>query len=731
VQGVGFRPYVFHFATALKLVGFVKNSGKGVMIEIQGEKSNIFIDNIAKNTPPLAEISYIEVEALPENQGEIEFKILESCLDQVNTHLPADIATCEMCLRDLCNKKSRFYLYPFVSCIHCGPRFTLTHQLPFDRPTSVMQDFPFCASCHADYYSPKNRRFYAQSIACPECGPSLSHSIEEVTSNIKAGKIVAVKGMGGYQLICDATNETAIETLRARKRRRFKPFAIMVLNCLSVKEIALCDQASGRLLTHCSRPIVLLPKFAHHLPESIAPCLNHLGVMLPTTPLHYLLFYSLAGFPDNFVWLNRRQKNVLLVTSGNIHGEPLIKDDQDAENLREIADLIVSYNRKITARVDDSVLKVINQSPTFIRRSRGFVPEPILLPEAIPSTLAVGGHLKNTICLTRSNEAFISQHIGDMSNPKTIHYFHETIYSMQKLLNIKPQCIAHDLHPNFYSTCFAQKQDLPTYGIQHHHAHLAAVAAEYGLIEPVLGLALDGYGYGADGSAWGGEMMLIKGLDYSHLGSLLPIPLPGGEQAVREPWRIAVGLLDKLGYHHAIVKCFSQYPTQLIVEMISKHINTVLTKSAGRLFDAAAAILGILEVSEYEGHAAMVLESKVSSPEVQQGGWLIEDSILNLLPLFPYLIELNQVEGANIFHGTLIVALTDWVLKFAKQQKIKKIVFSGGCFSNKILSEGLILHLKGAGIQAYLPQKLPPNDGGISLGQAWIAGKKFIEAFAS
>jgi hydrogenase maturation protein HypF len=730
VQGVGFRPYVFRFATALNLVGFVKNIGGGVMVEIQGEQNKQFIDNIRKNSPPLAEVSSIEVEAIPEDPHASDFKILDSCRDQTNTHLPADMAICDQCVNDLFNKKSRFYLYPFVSCVHCGPRFSITYQLPFDRQTTAMQDFLFCASCLADYDDPKNRRFHAQPLACPTCGPSLSHSIEEIIHHIKAGNIIALKGMGGYQLICDATNEAAIETLRARKRRQFKPFAIMALNCLSVKEIALCGLGSEKLLTHGSRPIVLLPKSDGHLPESIAPCLNHLGVMLPATPLHYLLFYGLAGFSDNVAWLDRREKNVLIVTSGNIHGQPLIKDDQDIENLKEIADLIVSYNRKITTHVDDSVIKIINQSPAFIRRSRGFVPEPILLPEAIPSTLAVGGHLKNTICLTRGNEAFVSQHIGDMSHPKAIHYFHETIRYMQKLLNIKPQCIAYDLHPNFYSTRFMQKHDLPTHGIQHHHAHLAAVAAECGLTEPILGLALDGYGYGADGSPWGGEMMLIKGFDYLHLGSLLPIPLPGGEQAVREPWRIAVGLLDKLGCRHEIAKRFIQYPTPIILEMISKNINTPLTSSCGRLFDAAAAMLGILCISEYEGHAAMMLESKVNLPKVQPGGWLIEDSILNLLPLFLSLIEVNQVEGANIFHGTLIAAFTDWVLKFARRQKIKKIVLSGGCFSNQILSEGLTHHLKAVGIQAYLPQKLPPNDGGISLGQAWIGGKKFLENFA-
>lgn len=742
VQGVGFRPCVYRIANDLGLTGWVQNNGDGVLIEIQGDSAHDFLHTLITNVPPLAHVESVKTIPRP-LENEQSFQIIESKMGKVNTSIIPDASICAECLKELFDTKNRYYRYPFLNCTHCGPRLSITHRLPYDRASTSMHQFVFCEACKQEYLNPANRRYHAEPIACEQCGPVLTTTISNMVDSIKQGKIIALKGVGGYQLICDARNEAVIKKLRERKNRDAKPFAIMMANLQSVKTIAEVSLSAENYLISKERPIVLLPKKSNKLPDSIAPSLSHLGVMLPYTPLHYLIFNAFAGNPDGCDWLSDILQTTLIVTSANCGGEPLIKSDKNAvESLALIADEVISYNRDIVTRVDDSVIHMIDEAPVFIRRARGFVPRHIKLPYAIPNTLALGGYLKNTFCLTRGEDAYVSQHIGGLNNKATIDFFHETLTHFMTFLEIKPERTAHDLHPDCYTTRLANELGIPTVGVQHHHAHLASVMAEHQLVEPVLGLALDGFGLGPNGEAWGGELMLLhetqrnntrwkdsglKDAAYTHLGSLYPLPLLGGDQCAREPWRMAASILYLLGRVDEIPKRFkNQLNAEALSGILKNSPDLPKTSSCGRLFDAVSALLGLNFVSQYEGQAAMHLESHVTKPAVMQNGWRIMDTHLSLLPLLNELLDADPVTGANYFHGTLIAGLTEWVTMWAKKLNISTIVLGGGCFLNKVLSEGLIRSLLKQNIKALLPRQLPPNDGGIALGQAWIAGRKQI-----
>lgn len=723
VQGVGFRPHVYQTAHALKLSGWVKNAPSGVILEIQGESTSEFILELLTNLPVLAKIDTIHISHLDIKINERQFKIIDSQSGQASTTIPPDATICALCITELFDTESRFYRYPFLNCTHCGPRLTITQQLPYDRRQTSMAIFPLCKICAHDYKNPNDRRYHAQPIACHQCGPQLSSPIDEIAHHIKQGKIVALKGLGGYQLICDAKNEMAITTLRLRKQRKDKPFAVMLLNLASVKSIANYNKQEEILLTSSERPIVLLTKKPNTLPSNIAPGLSHIGIMLPYTPIHYLLFNALIGNPHGHQWLDEHQSIVLVVTSANPGENPILIDDEQSQiELLPIADHIVSHNRNIVTRVDDSVVRTINQAPVFIRRARGYVPTSIKLAHATPSTLALGGHLKNTFCITRNDEAFLSQHIGDLVNKTTREFFHETLQHLMNFLNVKPECIAHDMHPDFYTTFLASQYNLPTFAIQHHHAHLAAVAAEYHIQEPVLGLALDGHGYGLDGGIWGGELFLLSKHHAERLAHLLPLPLPGGDKAARSPWYMGASILHLLGRNQEIARRFSHQPDAALLANLLQKIDTPVSSSCGRLFDAAAALLGVHYNAQYEGQAAMKLESLVTKPSIMEGGWNMHAHGLSLLPLFNSLLNLDPITGANLFHGTLIAALADLVTVWSREKHIDTVLLSGGCFLNKVLSEGLTMMLTKSHINVLLPQLAPPNDGGISLGQAWIGG---------
>lgn len=725
VQGVGFRPHTYQIARQLGLTGWVQNNALGVLIEVQGYSVHEFLSQLMSNLPLLAKIDDIQTKIIMPEMHEEEFNIINSETGSVKAMISPDTSICSSCLHELFDSNSRYYLYPFLNCAHCGPRLTITRRLPYDRCQTSMATFSLCYECKHDYSDPANRRYHAQPTACVHCGPKLSLSMDKITKHILDGEIIALKGLGGYQLICDANNINAVLRLRERKNRDAKPFALMLLNTESITQIAELSESSEKILSSKERPIVLLPKKNQNLFENIAPGLSHYGVMLPYSPLHYLLFHALADYPHGYKWLTEFNSTVLVVTSANPAGDPLVIDDHIAQSeLHHIADRMVSYNRDIVCRADDSVVHIINKTPIFIRRARGFVPTHIKLPHAIPSTLAVGGHLKNTFCITRDNEAFVSQHIGSMNNKATIDFFHESLNHFLTFLNIEPERIAHDLHPDFYTTQYAQSYGIPSYAVQHHHAHLAAVLAEYHIEEPALGLALDGYGYGTHGEAWGGELLLLENTTFERIGSFYPLPQPGGDIAIREPWRMAASVMHVLGRGHKIPEHFRDYPhANLLTQILEKRINTPLTSSCGRLFDAASSLLGINRISQYEGQAAMQLESLVTNPEILSNGWLIEGHTFSMLPTLSHLLDMDIVRGANLFHGTLIAGLAEWVLTAAEQTGINVVLLSGGCFLNKVLSEGLIKVLSESGLRPILSQQVPPNDGGLSLGQAWIAGR--------
>lgn len=725
VQGVGFRPHVYRVATQLGLTGWVRNDTTGVLIEIQGELSSRFLKQLMIELPPLAKVEKIHSKQISPHINEDAFKIVESQNGLNNTLLSPDISICSACLSELFDPNSRYYRYPFLNCTHCGPRLTITRRLPYDRCQTSMDNFQLCEDCHKDYSDPTNRRYHAQSTACVKCGPQFSASIQEVAKHIMAGEIIALKGVGGYQFIANASNVQTVQKLRDRKNRDAKPFALMVANLISARSIVEMDINAEKLLASKERPIVLLRKKNNILPESIAPGLSNFGIMLPSTPWHYLLFNAFIGNPDGQAWLEKLQSSILIVSSANYTGNPLVIDDEvAARELKAIADKVISYNRKIVTRVDDSVVRIIHDFPIFIRRARSYVPTSIKLPHAIPSTLAMGGHLKTTFCLTRHAEAFVSQHIGSLNNKDTIDFFYEALNHLLQFLDIKPQRIAHDLHPDFYTTKMANEYGIPVFPIQHHHAHLAAVAAEHHFQERALGLALDGYGYGINGEAWGGELLLLENVTFERLGSFYSLPQLGGDACAREPWRMAAAVLHSLGRGNEIAVRFrNQHHAELLAQLLENQINIPQTSSCGRLFDAASALLGIREISQYEGQAAMQLESLVTQPQILAKGWSSNETQFNMLPTLEYLTNVDPVTGANLFHGTLIAGLGEWVSEWAEKMSVNVVLLSGGCFLNKVLAEGLVQKLMDYGLKSYLPRQLPPNDGGISLGQAWIAGR--------
>ncbi|CAO3379346.1 carbamoyltransferase HypF [Azospirillum argentinense] len=731
VQGVGFRPFLYGLAHRLALTGWVLNDGDGVLAEVQGEALERFLTALAQDAPPLARIDAIETDVIPVQPDETGFAILASQRGAVTTGVAPDAAVCPACLAELFDPADRRYRYPFLNCTHCGPRFTITRALPYDRPQTAMAGFPLCPDCAAEYADPADRRFHAQPTACPACGPRLSHPIAEVLAALRGGRIVAIKGLGGFHLACDAFDAAAVERLRARKQRNGKPFALMVANVASAERFVEMEAAERALLEGVARPVVLVRRRdgAPSLPDAIAPGLAWLGVMLPYTPIHYMLFHEAAGRPDGTAWLERPQDLALVMTSANPGGEPLaIGNDEARQRLDGIADLIVDHDRDILIRADDSVMRVVAGAPAFLRRGRGHAPAPIRLPRSGPPVLAVGAHQKATVCLTRGNEAFLSQHIGDLDNVATLEFLEESVAHLRRILAVEPVAVAHDLHPDVQSTRFAESLGLPTLPVQHHHAHIAAVLAEHGGNGPALGLALDGFGLGADGGSWGGEMLLVDGTAFTRLGHLAPLAQPGGDVAARQPWRMAAAALARMGRGAEIAGRFAACgPADGVRRMIEGGINAPPTSSCGRWFDAACGLLGVREVSGFEGEAPMALESLVRRPTVLEGGWRIVGGVLDLTPLLESLLQINAQEGAERFHGTLAAALVAWAMPELTARGLDRVVLSGGCLMNAVLAEGLSAGFAARGVTALLPRRAPANDGGLSLGQAWVAVQSLLQ----
>jgi hydrogenase maturation protein HypF len=697
VQGVGFRPHVYGLAARLSLSGFVRNDAEGVLIEVEGAGADQFVHALRLAPPPLARIDSLDVAELPLSGG-AEFVIAATVAGASLTRIGADVAVCEACLTELFDPKSRFYRYPLVNCTHCGPRYTLTRALPYDRAQTSMAPFAMCPDCARDYADPTNRRFHAEPIACRECGPKLDAEIADVADCLGKGGVVALKDLGGYHLLCDARDEATVARLRRLKAREAKPFAVMVTNAASAARVAEISEAERALLESRPRPIVLV---------------RSRGALAP------------SGEPDFAAWRHAPNDLALVATSANFGGEPLIADDDEARRrLAPIADLVVGHARQIVVRADDSVMRILDGAPAFIRRARGFVPEPIDLGVEGPSVIAAGADLKNTITLTRGREAFVSQYVGDLDDRDTIRFRDETIAHLKRILAIEPEIAACDLHPDFHSTRAAEATGLPIARVQHHLAHVAAVAAEHRLSGGVLGVALDGQGYGTDARPWGGELITLDGADWERVGWLEPLPLPGGDAAAREPWRMGVAALAMLGRLDAAARLLPAAPNAArLAARFTAGAHFPLTTSLGRVFDAAAALAGVRLMQHYEGQAAMELEALVARPRAGAGLWRIVEGCLVLRPLFAALIDenLRGREAAELFHGTLIAALDAWIAAAAAAHDLTQVALGGGCLMNRVLADGLAAALRARGLAVYLPRAAPANDGGVSLGQAAFA----------
>lgn len=736
VQGVGFRPFVYQCATRLGLNGWVNNDSRGVTIEVEGTAACLaeFGRTLREEHPPLATINSIREAEIPPT-GASGFTIIESSSTAAKAaRISPDTFVCSDCLVELFDPADRRYGYPFINCTNCGPRYTIIRAIPYDRPNTTMADFPMCGACRAEYDDPTSRRFHAQPNACADCGPVLSLTdaaganlpgapLEQAIELLRQGRIVAIKGLGGYHLAVDAANDTAVAELRRRKLRDEKPFALMSCDLERVAAYAHFDDREARLLEAVERPIVLLrQKAGHRLSPRVAPRNRSFGVMLPYTPLHYLL---LREFP------------ALVMTSGNLSDEPIAFDDADArERLAGLADAFLLHNRQIHIRSDDSIARVMAGQALLLRRSRGYVPRAVQLPYAIPKVLAVGAELKNTFCLTRADQAYLSQHIGDLNNAEVLASLESGIRHLEGLLDLTPELIAHDLHPDYLSTRLAEEWpgDLPRLAVQHHHAHLASCLAEHGETGPALGVIFDGLGYGADGTVWGGEFLLGDFSGYRRLAHLDQVCMPGGDAATREPWRMALAYLYA-SYKDALpdLPVLDKIPADqltLLLQMLGKGINSPLTSSCGRLFDAVSALLGLRDTVAYEGQAALELEMCAAEQEEGQYPFdLLVDSApirVNVRPLIRAIVaDLQQKVATDIisarFHNSVAALILGVCQQLREREKLDLVVLSGGVFQNCYLTEKSVALLEGDGFRVLTHSLVPPNDGGLALGQAVIA----------
>ncbi|MBP8168657.1 MAG: carbamoyltransferase HypF [Azonexus sp.] len=813
VQGVGFRPYVWRLANELGLQGWVRNDSGGVTIAVDGEKVAEFLVRLPRELPRLARVDAIDLEDGETGDGPefsrltCGFSIINSEQGEVATAIGPDAVLCPDCIADICDPQNRRWRYAFTTCTHCGPRYTVSRRIPYDRAQTSLAGFLLCPACAGEYGAAVDRRFHAETTCCPACGPQLTlldASGQPLSGDplavalhwLRSGKIVAIKGLGGFHLACDARNAAAVTELRRRKQREAKPFAVMGLNAASLAPYARIGNAELALLQSAAAPIVLCPKAGGELQEraanfapglspslapGVAPDLTWLGVMLPSTPLHLLLWHEAAGRPAGSDWLNLPHDLLLVMTSANPHGEPLvIGNDEALERLSGIADAFLMHNRDIVVRCDDSVVRAGEANETgsetgcqtadklrfhrdesrdlpplsFIRRARGYTPVPIPLANDGPVVLALGGYLKNTICVMKGRQAFLSQHIGSLDNASSIGFLEETVSHLLSILDVQPDCIAHDLHPDFQSTHLALRLAaelrVPALAVPHHHAHIAAICAEHGVNEPVLGLAIDGVGLGPDGGLWGGELLHVDATECQRLGHLSPLALPGGDRAAREAWRLAASALDSCGRRAEIPEFIARrYPGRDgkgMAMLLERRLNCPITSSLGRLFDAAAGLLGLRAEVRYEGQAAMELEGLAAAygplpPLV--GGMIRRGQVADFSPLLSYLADCDDApHGAALFHATLAAGLAEWLIAAASEassggnlgasaaasagaavnrKKYAKIAIGGGCAMNAILMTALRRQLETAGLGVLEARQAPPNDGGLALGQAWVA----------
>jgi len=754
VQGVGFRPTVYRLAVERGLGGWVLNDAEGVLIELEGPSDRVdsLLASLAADPPPLAEITSVESETVSP-EGDTAFRIAPSGGGERAALISPDMATCPDCARELADPADRRHRYPFINCTNCGPRYSIILDIPYDRPKTTMRGFKMCPACRTEYDDPADRRFHAQPNACPACGPRLAlhdaagnpvprdDSVRTVRDALLAGRIVAIKGLTGFHLAVDARNDSAVRELRRRKGRDQKAFAMMAASVEAVARRARVGEAERALLESKERPIVLAPKRADHdLSSLVAPRSPYFGFMLPYAPIHYLLFED--DFPP------------LIMTSGNLSEEPLCRENDEAvSRLAGIADLFLLHNRPIHTVCDDSVTMIQQGRPLMLRRGRGFAPRPLRLPLDAPAPiLAVGPELKNCVCLVRGREAFVSQHIGDLKNALATRYFEEAIEKLECLLQVAPAVVAHDLHPAYLSTRYARRRaegaGMRLIGVQHHHAHVASVCAEHGLEGEVLGLAMDGTGYGPDGTIWGGEVLRASATGFERLGHLAYVPLPGGDAAIKRPARTAWSfLVQAFGAEEARRRRpghlaeVADRNLRLWTDMLAKRVNTPRACGLGRLFDAVSVLAGVCAENSYEGQAAIELEAaagdapddappyafELSEPR-KGGGWTLETA-----PLIRDVVA-DAESGRNAatisarFHATVAAMLRDAAVRARDETGLARIALAGGCFANDRLVRLLAGKLEADGFNVYGHRQVPPGDGGVALGQAYVAAARLMPA---
>lgn len=741
VQGVGFRPFLYGLARQHGLSGFVLNQSAGVSLEIQGPPAALqaFVNALQSSPPPLAVFDEIRIHDIPPLASESGFRIIESTTQpNASTPISPDIATCGDCLRELFNPADRRFRYPFINCTNCGPRFTIIRDIPYDRPNTTMAAFPMCPLCQSEYDSPANRRFHAQPNACPACGPHIwfqtassntqhEAALQSARAALRRGEILAVKGIGGFHLAVDATNESSVARLRERKGRRDKPFALMAQNLETIANYAVLDDQSRHLLQSRQRPIVLLPaKPNTNLVASVAPGNPLIGFMLPYSPLHHLLLEN--------------EDRPLVLTSGNLSEEPIAWRNEDAcTRLAHIADAFLLHNREIHVPCDDSVVAAHERRELPIRRSRGYSPMPVKLPVTRPMTLAVGAELKACFCLTRHEYAYLSQHIGDMENLETLDAFERALQHMQALFRCQPERIVCDAHPGYLSTrwarAYAEKQNLPLQEVQHHHAHALSLMAEHGLRENATALtfAFDGTGYGTDGAIWGGEVLLATYTTFQRIAHLKYIPLPGGDAAIRHPARVALAHLFTAGIDWSpdlpCVQACTATELRILQKQLAAGTHSVPTSSMGRLFDAAAAFLDIRRTVNYEGQAAIELEALAAqspSERVEPYPVTFTDSEFDVSPLWLAMLQdlranVSPPQIAARFHQTIAAVILHYSRRARTELGCQTIALTGGVFQNTHLLKTATHLLVNEGFQVLTHYLVPPNDGGIALGQAMIA----------
>ncbi len=748
VQGVGFRPFIYRLAAELQLSGWVNNSARGVLVEVEGAREMLdqFLLRVEREKPAISFIQSLE-SSFADPIGYVGFEIRKSDGGEKSALVMPDIATCPECVREILDPRNRRFGYPFTNCTHCGPRYTIIESLPYDRPQTTMKKFTMCAECAREYADPGDRRFHAQPNACPECGPQLElwsmegavlarreAALEEAAEALRRGGIVGVKGLGGFHLMADARNEDAVRRLRERKHREEKPFALMLPSAEDALRECELTPLEERLLRSPESPIVLVRRrslVASMLAPSVAPGNPMLGVMLPYTPLHHLLMRAL-GF-------------AVIATSGNLSDEPICTDEHEAlERLREIADLLLVHDRPILRHVDDSIVRVMAGREMVMRRARGFAPLPVLLEKEMPTVLAVGAHQKNTVALSVGRQVFLSQHIGDLETAQASVAFESVVESLKELYDAKPEVVACDLHPNYVSTGYAQRVCAHPAGVQHHYAHVLACMAENDVKAPALGVAWDGSGWGPDGTVWGGEFLKIDEYGYTRVAHLRPLRLVGGERAVREPRRCGLAVLfetffqtqgeqiferEELNPVHA----FSVADRKIVATMLRQGLNSPWASSVGRLFDAVASLIGLRQVARYEGQAAMELEWLAAQSQ-ECGAYDFEITApandaapveLDWAPMVRGIVadlqrKTKQDAMARKFHNTL----AEMIAGMAGKHEGLPLALSGGCFQNRLLTELTVARLEADKVKVYWHQRVPPNDGGIALGQVVAAARQ-------